>query len=1458
MSSRVHIRFLLPILTALAVLALATTAQADYEQVGLFAQSGNAEQLSSATGAAVNTTGAGGVEPGSLYTSAGQRISRYSPKGEFKEAWGWNTVKSGPDQSNELQSLTVKATSGTYTLSAITAEGQGEATAGSKVVTIPSVGYGIFHVGDAVSGFGIPPGATITAVGPGTLELSLAAESTSLTYPSATETTAPIQAAASAAEVKAALLALEAFEAGDLAVSGGPGNAAGTSPYEVTFEGAFAAVNIEQMSASNLSLAGGSPSSSATVKTVSPGAAGYERCRPANGDVCAPQLGSGPFHEEGVGYFFGPAGVAVDQSTGYVYVLNKVQTVDHGREHNLIEVFSADGSEVIARFGDSPVEGETIATNPEKITAPVSIVVDESGTVYVGAGLQFQFEGYPMRVMCFRPETPGDYHHYAYCGRSHDLQTEYPQNLALDDAGHLYWANQEVIQERSLAEPNAAPLCTLNVSGALGSMTANPLTGEVFYFNRTESKRGVYRLKPCNTETGKFASAQARVTASPPFGIVSALALNPTLSWGPNRPLGVLYGADESRHVIENVEHQGLGYILAQAEVHPPAVVSESVSNTRTTSTILHAEVDPHGFTTNYVFQYLSEAQYEANPPSERFSGAMEEPIGGGEIGSGGVGEASTAIAGLQSDTVYRFRVVATSQCDAETGEPCVAEGEALAFATYPFYAPGLPDHRAYELVTPARKFGGEVIPSEPGIASCGRECKPESQGNAIYPVQSAPDGNAVSYVGQPFNPLEGAVNYDSYVSRRTEAGWRTTALIPALPPGEVAQLAFDRTLSRGLLGFEAPGDSRLEIQDTTDPSSTTPLATEPNHRSAGELRLSYGGHSADFSRIFFAANDSLTEATPFAPEPPDPGASHNDLYEWHEGQLTLVNVLPGNAGVVEGAKFVSGSPDTYAVSEDGSTVFFKDEAGNLYARIGGTETVRVSQSQRSSPDPVGFKKPQFWTASADGSRVLFSSSEELNDDAGTGPIVQSLSSSAGAGSFTLSYEGQTSAPIALDTGSNPKKPTAEEVREALEGLSAIGAGEVSVVGNLGGGFTIRRTGAMAASDALIEANGSGLSGGGLSLNTSRPGTALYEWHEGTLTDLSLPGGGGFQGLVGESEDLSRIYFVDTEVLATNEGAGLDSEGNPQLAEAGKNNLYSWNGGEARFVAILGSSDDGGNGGAGLQDWTADPAARTAEASPSGRFLAFVSQASLSGYDNVGPCGQSLNAEKTEYITVQAPCNEAFLYDSATGKLTCASCNPTGEAPLGKSTLRRIEGVPERLGQPRYLTDEGRLYFDSQDSLVARDTNEGVEDVYEHSPQGAGAEGTCEREAGCTRLISAGTEAVDSNLIAVDETGKNVFFDTRDELTLKDNDELLDVYDAREGGGIGAETEVARVECQGEACQPQVYAPNDPTPGSSSFEGAGNVKEEVKAKKHKKHKHKKHGKKKRHARAAKRNHGGAK
>ena len=139
--------------------------------------------------------------------------------------------------------------------------------------------------------------------------------------------------------------------------------------------------------------------------------------------------------------------------------------------------------------------------------------------------------------------------------------------------------------------------------------------------------------------------------------------------------------------------------------------------------------------------------------------------------------------------------------------------------------------------------------------------------------------------------------------------------------------------------------------------------------------------------------------------------------------------------------------------------------------------------------------------------------------------------------------------------------------------------------------------------------------------------------------------------------------------------------------------------------------------------------------------------------------------------------------------------------------------------QPRYLLDSGRLYFDSRDSLSPFDTNDGVEDVYQFEPQGVGS---CERESGCVALISAGSGGVDSNFLAVDATGDNVFFTTRDQLVAADTDELVDLYDARVDGGFPSQPTVG--ECQGEGCQQTPPVPPEPTPASPGVTDPGNVK----------------------------------
>ena len=1025
------------------------------------------------------------------------------------------------------------------------------------------------------------------------------------------------------------------------------------------------------------------------------------------------------------GTLFSPNGISVDQATGNVYVINA------GRKHDAVQIFSANGTP-LGGFGERAANGETIDESPEKIHEliyPGGVAVDESGVVYVADIANNS--GFDSRVMVFEPQTPGDFEHYVYAGRAKDVAAhDYPRGLAIDFDGNLYVhyeTGQEGIYEFAPGQPDT-PVCEYTVpGGGILGMTVNPESGEPFYFSY--KNREIHGLSACNPQ-GKF-EAKSKFAPSPKADWIPALGFNPALAYEASRPRGILYALEE----VASLNVPARGIIFAPAQVHSPSVDSESVSAVGNSSATLGAQINPHGSETHYVFQYITDAAYQANEPAERFAGAGESPLGGASLGSGQSPlSAGVSLVGLQPDTTYHYRAVATSHCNPEDEEEtCEGTGGDQTFHTFPVEPPRLPDARAYELVSPAQKNGGEVIPIDPASGSCS-ECKPASFTPAGgFPMQSAPGGEAVVYEGFPFSFSGGAAIFSQYISRRTESGWQTTNLSPELLGygNGAGYKAFDAGLTQGLiyqfvpsLTPDAPSEyANLYTQPTAPPSALTPLlVAEPPNRLPGHLALTYAGASADLSQLFFEANDALTGETPFAPEAVDGGEKENNLYEWKGGQLQLVNVLPGNAETAPGAEFASGiqlasnpnspAPDfSHAISEDGSRVFWSDGAGQVYVREDGEATMQIPDSGR------------FLTASADGSKVLLSNGH------------------------------------------------------------------------------------------------------------------LYDLETEETTDLSA-GKGGFEGILGQSEDLSRIYFVDTAVLS-----GEEENDHGAKAQVGEDNLYAWQEGAVAFIATL-APGDVQTLYIGTGDWTASPAGRTAEASPDGGYLAFMSRAKLTGYDNRLATGECIASRGPE-------CPEVFLYDSAAGKLICASCNPSGTRPLGMSKLGVIQGAHDPLPQPRYLTDQGRLYFDSQDSLTPFDTNDGVEDVYQYEPQGVGS---CKREGGCVSLISAGHEPIDSNFFAADPEGKSVFFTSRDQLVLKDRDELIDLYVAREDGGIPAETETARSECQGETCQPAAVLPNDPTPSSSSFQGAGNVVEKKATRKHKnKHKHAKKHKRKR---AAKHNRGG--
>ncbi len=336
--------------------------------------------------------------------------------------------------------------------------------------------------------------------------------------------------------------------------------------------------------------------------------------------------------------------------------------------------------------------------------------------------------------------------------------------------------------------------------------------------------------------------------------------------------------------------------------------------------------------------------------------------------------------------------------------------------------------------------------------------------------------------------------------------------------------------------------------------------------------------------------------------------------------------------------------------------------------------------------------------------------------------------------------------------------------------------------------------------------------------------------------------------VIGAAGDGSWLYFVAGAVYTRTP----DSEG--ESAVPGGYNLYARHEGEAapRLVAVLSSTD--GNDWGGTQGPA--PGKLTARVSPSGQWLAFMSNRSLTGYDN-------------HDTRSGAPDEELFEYDAQDNRVACVSCNPTGARPAGieipfgsfihtlaiigssvwnNGTSLAVEvptwdvsrsegdGFPSSF-QPRYLTDEGRAFFDSTDALVPADVN-GVGDVYEFEPAGVGGCSESTRsaaveyvpsEGGCVGLISSGASAEEAAFYEASENGDDVFFFTGAKLSPADYDTSLDVYDAHlcsaQAPCFPPPAEQAPACVTADACraaptpQPEVFG----APASATFSDSGNV-----------------------------------
>ena len=1093
--------------------------------------------------------------------------------------------------------------------------------------------------------------------------------------------------------------------------------------------------------------------------------------------------------------------------------------------------------------------GESGTGAGEYFGAPTSLVVDQLGNLWVGDDgrvLEFDSEG----QFVSESAVPGG-------GGA-------VKGLTIDPlgTGDLWMKSQSLAGVRRYALAGSPPLQTLTEVGSPLDLGGEPeaLTldsaGNVYIGDKSSP----YRFKvydPAGELFSQFGAGQ--VIGRPGAG-------------GGGSPGGTPLALDEASGALYAASSaSGPESAVQRFPVPEPGPLPEEpeAEGALPTSVTLTAALNPEGRQSKYRFEYLTEQTYHEQGDS--FEGpATEETekgtLPGSEYETEGV---SAAIEHLIPETAYRFRLAASNEC--ESGISCETHSEAATFTTPP--AVQVDAQWTDEVAAASALFKAELDPLGAPADWRLEYGATESYGNTTA-FQSLGSGiGAVPVAAQVAGLAPDTVYHYRFTAKDVRDGVPYTVHGP------------DRTVltALGVLGFELPDDRAWEqvtplrkgggrivppwlglAPASEDGSALSFISVGPVSEAAGDRfpepaqslarRGPSGWSSEDIEppretaqvvsvgteyKLFTSSLSSaaleprglrVTQPGPLSPEASEwtPYLRENfaDPVRWRPlvtGRAPFANVCPGVefGGEAEAQlgefhppiRIVGGSPDLRMVilrSKPALSCDAEGVASALYEWSGGTLSLISDLPDGKAAGlatlgSAGDARGSIRGAVSSDGRFVYWSSPENNIDAlyvrdtvkrQTVRLDEAQPHSIGGADDPFFQGASTDGRRAFFTDTRHLTPDAGESGADLYECEIVEAG---------------------GKDECL-------------LRDLTPETEARESAE-------------VQGMVSAiSETGEDLYFVANGALAP---GAVSGDCLPPGGSAQRCNLYhahleggSWS---LRLVAVLSGGD--------RPDWAASPSPTenfsssrklAAAGSPSGRYLTFMSELPLTGYD-------SRDAKSGQ------PDEEVFRYDSVTGSLACVSCAPSGARPRGAVGANGYQlpadwqGIwtgrwlgatlpdPDTAEQgrpafyrPRVMLDDGRVLFNAFDGLVPADSNS-VSDAYEYEPWGSGtctpgSKGPAIAQAqggACVALLSSGSSQRESAVIDSSASGDDVFIITASRLSVLDEDPDYDIYDVRVGGT--AARREATTECLGEACQSPPPAPDRQTSPTAARVGDGNL-----------------------------------